>query len=56
MLKNPRIQEDKKNAVFLTPDLSPIREKIPRHVNHKDFSEKLNIGGYPDFEDFYSRK
>ena len=36
-------------------NLVPLVKKKPRHVNHTDFSEKWNIGGFPykaDFEDF----
>ena len=29
-MKNPGKQEDKKDAVFCTPDFSPIYEKISR--------------------------
>ena len=38
-----QLHEDKKDAVFHTPDLSPTCEKISRPVNHTDFSEKFTI-------------
>ena len=52
---NTVLQGDKKTLFSTHLTLVPLVKKISRHVNHEDFSEKLNIGAYPykaDFEDF----
>ena len=41
------MKEDKKDAVFHTPDFIPTCKKISTHVNHENLSEKWNIGAYP---------
>ena len=57
-----KIQEYRriKMTLFSThPTLVPLVNKLTRHVDHTDFSEKWNIWAFPykaDFERFFSTK
>ena len=48
----PQTHEDKRTLFSTHPTLVALVKKISRHVNHEDFSDKWNIGGYPYKEDF----